>query len=380
MSDSDNQATVTAEQPFVSHLLELRDRLLRSVLGVLVIFIVLFPFANDLYTALSVPLRETLPEGSTMIAIDVASSFLTPFKLALVLSIYLAMPVILHQAWSFIAPGLYRHEKRLALPLLVSSSLLFYLGMAFAYFVVFPLVFGFLTSTTPDGVEMMTDINKYLDFVLTLFFAFGIAFEVPIATILVIATGMTTKDKLKEKRPYVIVGAFVIGMFLTPPDVISQSLLALPMWLLFEIGLIASGWFVDEAAAARKAAEAAADAESENSIGGYYADDYEALSDQEMEDELNSMDDDDDGPESTEKQDVKKATTPKKDMTEAEMAEMHRKALAGELKEGDWEDRGFVPEGLDEELDIYGDQGDGQNETDSDDKPDDAKPENGDKT
>jgi sec-independent protein translocase protein TatC len=235
---------VEKEQPFLTHLFELRDRLLRIVLAVLIIFLGLFSFANDLYTILATPLMVHLPEGSTMIATEVASPFLTPFKLTLVLSIFLAMPFLLYQIWSFIAPGLYSHERRLIVPLLTSSTILFYLGMAFAYYVVFPLVFGFFTSTTPDGVAVMTDIAKYLDFVLKLFFAFGIAFEVPIAVILLIWTGMTTAESLGAKRPYIIVGAFVIGMLLTPPDVISQTLLALPMWLLFELGLIASVYFV----------------------------------------------------------------------------------------------------------------------------------------
>ena len=231
---------VGQEQPFLTHLIELRDRLLRSVLAVLVLFLGLFPFANTLYEYVAGPLMAHLPEGSNMIAIDVATPFLTPFKLALVAAIFLAMPLLLYQAWAFIAPALYRHEKRLVMPLMVTSSILFYLGIAFAYYVVFPLVFAFLTSTAPAGVEVMTDINRYLDFVLTIFFAFGIAFEVPIATILLVWTGVTTPQSLRAKRPYIIVGAFVVGMLLTPPDVISQTLLALPMWLLFELGVIFS--------------------------------------------------------------------------------------------------------------------------------------------
>ena len=225
------------EQPFMAHLVEMRDRLLRVVLVVSVIFLGLFSFANDLYHLLAKPLLAQMPEGGTMIATEVASPFLTPFKLALVVSIFAAIPFILYQAWSFVAPGLYRNEKALALPLLVSSIILFYAGMAFAYFVVFPLVFGFLTGVTPEGVAVMTDITKYLDFVLKMFFAFGVAFEVPIATIIMVATGMTTPDKLASKRPYIIVGAFTVGMLLTPPDIISQTLLAIPMWLLFEVGL-----------------------------------------------------------------------------------------------------------------------------------------------
>ena len=228
------------ELPFLSHLFELRDRLLRVVLVVMLIFAGLFAFANDLYHLLATPLLMHLPEGSSMIATEVASPFLTPFKLALVASIFLGMPFILYQAWAFIAPGLYKHEKRLAFPLLFSSIILFYTGMVFAYYVVFPLVFGFLTSTAPEGVAVMTDISKYLDFVLKLFFAFGVAFEVPIATILLVLAGVTTPDDLAAKRAYIIVAAFVVGMLLTPPDVISQTLLALPMWLLFEVGLFFS--------------------------------------------------------------------------------------------------------------------------------------------
>jgi sec-independent protein translocase protein TatC len=225
-------------QPLVEHLIELRTRLLHAIFSVLLIFLPLFYFANDIYAYISEPLRAYLPEGTNMIATEVASPFLTPFKLTLVLSIFLAMPYILHQVWSFIAPGLYSSEKRIAAPLLVSSIVLFYAGIAFAFYVVFPLVFGFFTSVAPDGVTVMTDINRYLDFVLKLFFAFGLAFEIPIATVLLIWTGATTTKSLGSKRPYVIVGCFVVGMLLTPPDVISQILLALPMWLLFETGII----------------------------------------------------------------------------------------------------------------------------------------------
>lgn len=221
----------------VAHLTELRDRLLRAVLAVLVGFIVLFPFANEIYGFVSAPLRELMPEGSTMIATGVASPFLTPFKLSLVLAIFMAIPVILYQIWGFVAPGLYQKEKRIALPLLASSVLLFYAGALFAYFVVFPLIFGFFTSVGPESVQVMTDINSYLDFVLKLFLAFGIAFEMPIAAVILIWTGVTTAESLSQKRPYIIVGCFVFGMLLTPPDVISQSLLAIPMWLLFELGV-----------------------------------------------------------------------------------------------------------------------------------------------
>jgi sec-independent protein translocase protein TatC len=235
-----SQYNQQVEQPFMSHLLELRDRLLRVVIVVLVIFAGLFSFANDIYHFLAAPLLTKLPVGQQMIATGVISPFLTPFKLALVASIFIAMPFILYQLWAFIAPGLYRHEKRLAFPLLFSSIALFYIGMAFAYYVVFPLVFGFMATTTPEGVTHAPDIAMYLDFALKLFFAFGIAFEVPIATILLILAGITTAESLASKRPYIIVGAFVIGMLLTPPDIISQTLLAVPMWLLFELGLIFS--------------------------------------------------------------------------------------------------------------------------------------------
>ncbi|MFT5658512.1 MAG: sec-independent protein translocase protein TatC [Gammaproteobacteria bacterium] len=224
----------------MSHLVELRDRVLRMVIAILLIFLSLFYWANEIYTYLAEPLTRHMPEGSSMIAIDVASPFLTPFKLVLMLSIFLAMPVILYQLWAFVAPGLYRTEKRIAGPLLVSSILLFYAGIAFAYYVVFPLVFGFFTSVGPDAISVSTDIGRYLDFVLSLFFGFGLAFEVPIATIILVAVGITTPKKLSEMRPYVIVGAFVLGMMLTPPDIISQVLLAVPVWILFEAGLIAS--------------------------------------------------------------------------------------------------------------------------------------------
>ena len=225
--------------PLVAHLTELRDRLLRALLAVLIVFIGLFPFANEIYAFVSAPLREMLPENASMIATEVASPFLTPFKLTIFTAIFIAMPYVLFQVWSFVAPGMYRHEKRFAIPLLGSSVALFYLGAAFAYFVVFPLIFAFFTSVGPEDIAIMTDINRYLDFVLKLFFAFGIAFEIPIAALLAIWAGLTTPENLASKRPYIIVGCFVFGMLLTPPDVISQSLLAIPMWLLFEAGVIA---------------------------------------------------------------------------------------------------------------------------------------------
>ncbi|MEL7448819.1 MAG: twin-arginine translocase subunit TatC [Pseudomonadota bacterium] len=225
-------------QTLISHLLELRTRLLRIVAVVLGVFLVLMPFANKLFSIVADPLIEQMPAGTSMIATEVASPFLTPFKLALVLAIFISVPVILHQAWAFIAPGLYNHERRLVMPLLTSSVLLFYLGVAFAYFVVFPLMFGFFTATAPDGVAVMTDINNYLNFILVMFFAFGIAFEVPVATVLLVWTGVTTPEKMGKHRAYILLGAFVAGMLLTPPDVISQTLLALPIYLLFEIGVI----------------------------------------------------------------------------------------------------------------------------------------------
>ncbi|MEA3641575.1 MAG: twin-arginine translocase subunit TatC [Lamprobacter sp.] len=228
------------EQPFISHLIELRDRLIRMLIAIALVFLLLFPFANDIYTFVAEPIRAQLPVGSQMIATQVASPFLTPFKLTLVVAIFIAMPYLLFQFWGFVAPGLYSHEKRLALPLVGSSIVLFYLGMLFAYYAVFPLVFGFFSAVTPEGVAQMPDIAFYLEFVLKLFFAFGIAFEIPIATILLVAIGATTPEALKQKRPYVIVGVFVAGMLLTPPDVISQTLLALPMWLLFEAGIFFS--------------------------------------------------------------------------------------------------------------------------------------------
>jgi sec-independent protein translocase protein TatC len=235
-----NENPEDQELTFLEHLVELRSRLLKACLAVLVVLLVLLPFSRQLYTRLSAPLTAVLPENSSMIATDVASPFLTPFKLALLLALILSIPVVLYQIWAFVAPALYKQEKRLARPLLYSSVLLFYAGCAFAYFVVFPLVFGFFIRVAPEGVTVMTDISKYLDFVMTLFLAFGIAFEVPIATIILVATGITTVEKLSKMRGYVLVGAFAAGMLLTPPDVISQTLLALPMWLLFEIGLLMS--------------------------------------------------------------------------------------------------------------------------------------------
>lgn len=224
-------------QPLIQHVIELRNRLLRCIVAVLVIFVGLFAFSNELYLYVSEPLRQHLPETSSMIATDVASPFLTPFKLTLVLSMFAAMPFILYQVWAFVAPGLYQREKKIVLPLFFSSVLLFYAGMAFAYYVVFPLVFMFFTGVGPEGVAMMTDIRSYLDFVLKLFFAFGLSFEIPIAVVILSWVGAVEPDAIAKKRPYVFVLCFVFGMLLTPPDVISQTLLAVPMWLLFEIGI-----------------------------------------------------------------------------------------------------------------------------------------------
>jgi sec-independent protein translocase protein TatC len=241
MSEDNSEEGV--EQTFISHLIELRNRLLKIIACVLSVFLGLTFYANQIYSFVAGPLLKHMPANSTMIAIDVASPFLTPFKLALIVAIFISIPVILYQFWAFVAPGLYKHERRLILPLLISSSLLFYAGVAFAYFVVFPLVFGFLTAAAPVGVAVMTDITKYLDFALTMFFAFGVCFEVPIFTIVMVWTGLVTPNQLAEQRPYVIVGAFIIGMFLTPPDAVSQTMLAIPMWLLFEIGLLFSRLF-----------------------------------------------------------------------------------------------------------------------------------------
>lgn len=228
----------------LAHLNELRSRLLRGLIAVVVIFAVLVPFANDLFSLVASPLLDRLPEGTGMIATQVTTPFLTPFKLAFVTAVFAAMPYLLYQVWSFIAPGLYKQEKRLFAPLLFSSVGLFYAGIAFAYFVVFPIFFLFMTGVVPEGVAMTTDISEYLDFVLAIFFAFGLAFEMPVAIVLMVWTGFTTPGALAEKRAYVLLGCFVVGMFLTPPDVFSQTLLALPMYLLFEAGILMSRVFV----------------------------------------------------------------------------------------------------------------------------------------
>jgi sec-independent protein translocase protein TatC len=267
---TDPSPNTDASLPLVAHLAEMRDRLLRGVLAVLVLFSGLFYFANDLYTLLAEPLMSHLPQDASMIATDVTSPFFTPMKLTLVLSVFLCIPYLLYQLWSFIAPGLYLRERKLILPLVVSSAFLFYLGMCFAYFVVFPLVFGFLTGVAPDGITVMTDMAKYLDFVLKLFFAFGLAFEIPIATLVLIWTGAASVESLTEKRPYIIVGVFIFAMLITPPDVISQTLLAIPMWLLFEAGILVARYL------------------PENNPDT--PDDFQNLSESEMEAELDRMD------------------------------------------------------------------------------------------
>ena len=234
------EANNDKEQPLVQHLLELRTCLLKSLAAVFIVFLSLVFFSNDIYTFFALPIQGLLPEGTSMIATDVASPFFAPFKLTIILSFFIAVPYVLYQLWSFIAPGMYSNEKSLAIPLFVSSVLLFYLGIAFSYYVVFPIVFGFFTAIAPTGIAVTPDINSYLSFILKLFFAFGLAFEIPIATFILIKAGVTTRQTLAEKRPYIIVICFIFGMLLTPPDIISQSLLAIPAWLLFELGLLMS--------------------------------------------------------------------------------------------------------------------------------------------
>ena len=237
MAPPKNKYPPETEQPLIGHLIELRTRLIRILASITVIFLALSPFANDLYFILAKPLLAYLPEGSTMIATEVASPFLAPFKFSLVLAFFIAIPYVLYQIWSFIAPGLYQNERKIAIPLFISSTMLFYAGIAFAYYLVLPMVFKFMVGTAPQGVTVMTDISKYLDFVLKMFFAFGVAFEIPVATVLIVLAGFVSTESLVQKRRYIIVGAFVVGMLLTPPDVISQIMLAIPMWLLFEAGV-----------------------------------------------------------------------------------------------------------------------------------------------
>jgi sec-independent protein translocase protein TatC len=229
--------TADPQESFLSHLIELRTRLVRSIVAVVVVLLVLFPFAKDIYALLAEPLLRVLPKGSTMIATDVTGTFFVPLKVTLMAAFLIALPYVLWQAWAFVAPGLYQHEKRLVVPVLVSSCLFFLFGMSFAYFFVFPIAFGFCAGYAPVGVQMMTDIDKYLSFVLTMFIAFGLTFETPVVVVVLVRMRVVSLEKLKSMRPYVIVGAFVIGAIFTPPDVISQMLLAIPLWLLFELGL-----------------------------------------------------------------------------------------------------------------------------------------------
>jgi sec-independent protein translocase protein TatC len=256
MSESPGNGEPLAEGTLISHLLELRSRLLRAVVAIAICFVPLAFFQNELFTLVAQPLIEKLPQGTSLIATSVVSPFMAPLKLSLIIAVFAAMPYVLFQVWAFVAPGLYRHERRFAAPLVVSSILLFYAGIAFAYYVVFPLMFQFLASTTPTGVKMMTDISNYLDFVLLLFFAFGIAFEMPVAVVLLVATGLVRIEVLKRNRGYVVLGIFIIAAFLTPPDAISQSFMAVPMYLLYELGIV----FATFAGKRRRAAEPAPDA------------------------------------------------------------------------------------------------------------------------
>ena len=233
---------MSAGDSFIAHLVELRTRLLHAVVAVLLVFICLFPWASDLYTLLAHPLLAKLPKGGQMIATDVTTPFFVPLKVALMAAFLIALPYILYQIWRFVAPGLYAHEKRLVWPLIIARTILFFCGMAFAYFVVFPVVFGFITASAPQGVAVMTDIDKYLSFVLTMFMAFGMAFQVPVAVVLLVRMGFVTVAKLREARPYAVVGAFVVGAIFTPPDVVSQLMLAMPLWLLYEVGIVVASW------------------------------------------------------------------------------------------------------------------------------------------
>jgi sec-independent protein translocase protein TatC len=229
-------------ESFIAHLVELRTRLVHAVVAVLVVFVCLFPWASNLYTLLARPLLSKLPKGGQMIATDVTTPFFVPLKVALMAAFLITLPYILYQVWRFVAPGLYEHEKRLVWPLIIASTVLFFCGMTFAYFAVFPIVFGFITASAPMGVAVMTDIDKYLSFVLTMFMAFGLTFQVPVAVVLLVRMGFVTVKKLREIRPYMVVGAFVIGAIFTPPDVVSQSMLALPLWLLYEVGILVAAW------------------------------------------------------------------------------------------------------------------------------------------
>jgi sec-independent protein translocase protein TatC len=276
------------EMTLIQHLVELRDKLLRSVVAILIIFIGIFPFANEVYAFIAAPIIGVLPADSNIIAIGVISPFLTPLKMALIFAVYVAMPYLLYQVWSFIAPALYKHEKQLVLPLVVSSTVLFYAGLLFSFYVVFPVIFGFLASIGPSIVDFTPDIQYYLDFVLKVSFAFGVAFEVPIATILLIMFGVTTVETLKKNRPYVIIGAFALGMILTPPDVISQTLIAIPMWLLFEAGLIFAPLIKSRSRTTKDSADdnqSVDDSETSNN------DNEEEASDADLEEEMDKIDD-----------------------------------------------------------------------------------------
>jgi len=242
---------------FMSHLVELRDRLMRCVIALVLVFICLFPWARDLYAMLAKPLLASLPAGGQLIATEVTAPFFVPIKVTLMAALVIALPYLLYQIWAFVAPGLYAHEKKLVVPLVVTSTVLFLCGMAFAYFLVFPIVFHFIISVAPEGVAVMTDIGKYLDFVLTLFVAFGVTFEVPVAVVILVRTGMVSVAKLKDIRPYVIVGAFVIGAIFTPPDMVSQIMLAVPLWVLYELGIFVAKW-VGKSAAAETTSDPAA--------------------------------------------------------------------------------------------------------------------------
>ena len=259
MSPENRDPEELAEGTLISHLLELRGRLLKSTIAICVVFVPLAFFSNDLFTLVAKPLIDKLPEGHSLIATGVVAPFMTPLKLALFAAIFVAMPYVLYQIWAFVAPGLYRHEKRFALPLFASSVVLFYAGTAFAYFIVFPLMFRFLTMTTPVGVKMMTDISSYLDFIVLLFFAFGLAFETPVATVLLVASGLVSIATMRRNRGYVLLGIFVVAAFLTPPDAISQTAMAVPMYLLYELGILLAAFLIKDRVM-RRAEEEAADA------------------------------------------------------------------------------------------------------------------------
>ena len=233
---------MNASASFIAHLIELRTRLLYSSVALLLVFICLFPWASDLYALLAQPMLAKLPKGGQMIATDVTTPFFVPLKVAMMAAFLIVLPYILYQIWSFVAPGLYAHEKRLVVPLIVASTLLFFCGMAFAYFAVFPVVFGFITASAPQGVAVMTDIDKYLSFVLAMFMAFGVTFQVPVAVVVLVRMGFVTVEKLREIRPYIVVGAFVVGAIFTPPDIVSQFMLAIPLWLLYEAGIVVAAW------------------------------------------------------------------------------------------------------------------------------------------